>query len=417
MSDLDRTRKALSHHKQAETSFQEALQNYYSQSLRSSALSRALGIGATGVGVGLGVRGLLGLLNLGKGNISNDDPYSSALIDLGEEEEEEKEAGAPKGGISFSSSRLSPEEFKTKHEKKKKKKRKKRRKSRDKASSWLPWMWSAERERDRLDADLKASNPNASASMDPNVASRVNPRLAPGGAPIPKTQQPQQPLTSYGERGVHAKPLRSFLGMSSGTEKGGEWSKQAGLMDFLKGQYAETTKGVPWAMPAAVGAGAGGLYGGWKLMDYVLDQRRKSKLDDELEEAKAEYEAALSGSDKVAADGSLASDLDQLYNSISDYGEKAAASWPEISGQAMGVYGTGAGVGALIMALIGYKQGKKKQRKTILERAQARRRREEYARRPDPLYVREVGSGSAPKVDEGSSDASPSLDEIEDQLI
>lgn len=324
MSDLDKTLKALTYYKQADESlsFQEALQNYYSQGLRSAALQKALGIGAAGMGVGLGARGLLGLLNLGKGNISPEDPYGSSLIDLGEEEEEEKEAGVPKGGLSFSSSRLTPEEFESKYKKKKKKRKRK---------------------------------------------------------------------SSY---------------------------KKAGLMDFLKGQYAETTKGVPWAMPAAVGAGAGGLYGGWKLMDYVLDQRRKDKLDEDLENAKSEYEAALAGSSKEAADGSLASDLDQLYDNISDYGEKAAASWPELSGQAMGVYGTGAGVGALLMALLGYKQGKKKQRKSILARAQARKRREDYQRRPDPLYVRAGGSSElTPTVGEESSDAAPSLDETEDQLL
>ena len=323
MSDLDKTLQALTYYKQAASSpsFREALQNYYSQGLRAAALHRALGIGAAGLGVGLGARGLLGLLNLGKGNIAPEEPYASSLVDLGEEKEE-KEAGVPKGGLSFSASRLTSDEFEAKHKKEKKKRKRKSR------------------------------------------------------------------------------------------------YKKANILDFLKGEYAETTKGVPWAIPAAVGAGAGGLYGGWKLMDYVLDQRRKQNLDEELETAKAEYEAALSGADKDAADGSLAADLDQLYDNISEYGEKAAASWPELGGQAAGVYGAGAGVGALVMALLGYKQGRKKQRRRILARAQARKRREEYQRRPDPLYVRAGRSSElAPTVEDESSDASPSLDEIEDQLL
>jgi hypothetical protein len=194
--------------------------------------------------------------------------------------------------------------------------------------------------------------------------------------------------------------------------------KQAGLLDFIKGRYAESTGGVPWAVPAAVGAGAGGLYGGWKLMDYLLDKRRKDNLDEDLEEAKEEYESALSDVSKEAADGSLSADLNQLYDDLNLYGEKAAASWPEWGGRAAGAYGTAAGFGALLMALIGYKHGKKKQRRRVLERAQARKRREEYSRRPDPLFARSNRSlDMAPTVADGSSDAAPSLDEIEDQLL
>ena len=281
MSDLNNTLGAITLYKSAdEQTFQDALREYYSRGLRATALQKALGIGATGLGVGLGARGLLGLLGLGRHNVSQEDPYASSVIDIEEEEE-----------------------------------------------------------------------------------------------------------------------------------------KQAGIMDFIKGRYAESTQGVPWAIPAAVGAGAGGLYGGWKMMDYILDQRRSSRIDEELEEAKAEYEAALADT-KEAADGSFSKDLDELYNNLTTYGEKAAASWPEMGGQAAGVYGTAAGLGALLMAIMGYKHGKKKQRKRVIDKAQTIKRREEYRRRPDPLFVRanrELTIG--PTTEDESSDAAPSLDEIEDQLI
>jgi hypothetical protein len=287
MSDLNKTLGAITLYKSAgESTFQDALQEYYSKSLRASALQQALGVGAAGLGVGLGARGLLGLLGLGKHNVSPEEPYSSSVIEI--DDEEEKEA------------------------------------STDKSSSFL---------------------------------------------------------------------------------------------DFVKGRYAETTAGVPWAMPAAVGAGAGGLYGGWKMMDYLLDKRRESRVDEELEEAKAEYEAALADT-KEAADGSFGKDLDELYNNLNMYGEKAAASWPEISGQAAGVYGTTAGLGALLMAIMGYKHGKKKQRKRVIRKAQTSRRREEYRKRPDPLFARaRQGLTLSPTTADESSDAAPSLDEIEDQLI
>ena len=71
------------------------------------------------------------------------------------------------------------------------------------------------------------------------------------------------------------------------------------------------------------------------------------------------------------------------------------------------------------MAIMGYKHGKKKQRKRVIRKAQSTKRREEYRRRPDPLFARanrnELTIG--PTTEDESSDAAPSLDEIEDQLI
>ena len=70
------------------------------------------------------------------------------------------------------------------------------------------------------------------------------------------------------------------------------------------------------------------------------------------------------------------------------------------------------------MAIMGYKHGKKKQRKRVIRKAQTSRRREEYRKRPDPLFARaRQGLTLSPTTADESSDAAPSLDEIEDQLI
>ena len=440
MSDLDKTLQALTYYKQADSSpsFREALQNYYSQGLRAAALHRALGIGAAGLGVGLGARGLLGLLNLGKGNIAPEEPYASSLVDLGEEKEE-KEAGAPDWygsetsqyagdggrsgdeelpsgiyhGIQIGEKDSIPSGLLSKLFPK----------GRQVGRERVPDIIAALKKIKGVDVPDEVSddlvefgwgvNDEVPYEGTPEMREAIEEALFPekeAGVPKGGLSFSSSRLTSDEFEAKHKKEKKKRKRKSR--------YKKAGILDFLKGEYAETTKGVPWAIPAAVGAGAGGLYGGWKLMDYVLDQRRKQNLDEELETAKAEYEAALSGADKEAADGSLAADLDQLYDNISEYGEKAAASWPELGGQAAGVYGAGAGVGALVMALLGYKQGRKKQRRRILARAQARKRREEYQRRPDPLYVRAGRSSElAPTVEDESSDASPSLDEIEDQLL
>jgi hypothetical protein len=420
MGDLNKTLGAISYYKTADHgSFQEVLQEYYSRGLQRAALQKALGIGAAGVGLGLGARGILGLLNLSKRNVRPKEPYESSIIEL--EDEEEKEAF-------------------------------------DKQANPLAWFKGlsglqkalligsagtmgvggifAPKKGQQALRSMNQINPFGS------VVEMLEGNVAPTGVGKLHQLNPISRMLGIHSTSSWAKPTKFTHGVGGDPKYGPmdlPWAykdkkkpdiedfldkegsllgKKAGLLDFLKGQYAETTTGVPWAMPAAVGAGAGGLYGGWKLMDYILDRRRESRLDEELEAAKTEYEEALHETAKEAADGSLASDLNQLYDNLHDCGEKTAASWPEISGQAAGVYGTGAGLGALLMALIGYTQGKKKQRRRLLERAQARRRREEYSRRPDPLFVRSNKSWEeAPTVADGASDAAPSLDETEDQLF
>jgi hypothetical protein len=403
MNDLSNVIKAAGLHKTSDdASFQEALQNYYSKGLRSAALQRALGIGATGLGVGLGVRGLLGLLNLGKGNISPEDIHQSSIIELeGEEDKEAKDAGVPDWYGSETSQ----------------------------------YLGYGDRSED--EEPFSGVYHGIQIGEEDSIPSGPLSKLFPKKRKVGKARVPDIIAALKEIKGVDVKdeasddlvefgwgvndevPHEGTPEMREAIEKALFPEKQANFLDFMKGRYAETVGGVPWAIPAAVGAGAGGLYGGWRLMDYLLDRRRKANLDDELETAKLEYEAALarSSDDKEASDDSLGDDLDTLFNNIDEYGEKAAASWPEIGGQAMGMYGTAAGVAALLAAILGHKYGKKRQRKKVLESAQARKRREEYKRRPDPLYVRQHRSLEMnPTVADASSDAAPSLDEIEDLL-
>jgi len=376
MSDLNKTLGAITLYKSAdESTFQAALQEYYSKSLRASALQQALGVGAAGLGVGLGARGLLGLLGLGKHNVSPEEPYSSSVIEIDDEEEKEASMGGPLGKS--------------------------------------------------LAKYKKPAKPKAEPRLSPEPQDGWQ-----SGSSVPGIGYPKQLSESESKSDAFKDSVESTLERLEEESQRQEFQqavrqgkaaaatdKSSSFLDFVKGRYAETTAGVPWAMPAAVGAGAGGLYGGWKMMDYLLDKRRESRVDEELEEAKAEYEAALADT-KEAADGSFGKDLDELYNNLNMYGEKAAASWPEISGQAAGVYGTTAGLGALLMAIMGYKHGKKKQRKRVIRKAQTSRRREEYRKRPDPLFARaRQGLTLSPTTADESSDAAPSLDEIEDQLI
>jgi hypothetical protein len=50
---------------------------------------------------------------------------------------------------------------------------------------------------------------------------------------------------------------------------------------------------IPWYLPGITLAGVGGLAGGYKLMDVLMDRKRKADLQADLQDARAQYRAAL----------------------------------------------------------------------------------------------------------------------------
>lgn len=171
--------------------------------------------------------------------------------------------------------------------------------------------------------------------------------------------------------------------------------KMAGMSDFLQGNYAQSVGGVPWAIPASVGAGLAGGYAGWNAMDYLLDKRRKGDLDAELEQAKQEYESALMANShgKMAADGTLAADLDRLYDAVSEKkaeaaSEKTATSMADWAGFGLGNYGLYAGASGAAGAMLAYNWAKKRQRRALIEKALKERRKRRFSSQPAAMYVR-----------------------------
>ena len=67
----------------------------------------------------------------------------------------------------------------------------------------------------------------------------------------------------------------------------------AWLKSLAKGEKATSKSGIPWYPAGMVGAGVGGLYGGYKGVDHLLDERRRKAHEDELEQARQEFHAAL----------------------------------------------------------------------------------------------------------------------------
>lgn len=169
-------------------------------------------------------------------------------------------------------------------------------------------------------------------------------------------------------------------------------TKQAG---FWSGTQATTRTGIPWYLTGNMAAGTGGAVGGWKLMDLLLDRRRSSAQEDELEKAREEFREALLSrrvGTKRASDGNtLGEDLDLLFDTLSEKcasTEKAAADEGEGSdlmnllGQGAGVYGLYAAGSGLLGGVLMYNAAKKRQRRALLEQAKKERERMAFERRP-----------------------------------
>lgn len=90
-------------------------------------------------------------------------------------------------------------------------------------------------------------------------------------------------------------------------------------------------------IPAITVAGGAGLYGGWKLVDWLLNKQRGLKREGDVAEAEKDYNTALQEEyraamqHKAAGDNSLGGTLDQLYDICAASQEKradwSAADW------------------------------------------------------------------------------------------
>jgi hypothetical protein len=134
----------------------------------------------------------------------------------------------------------------------------------------------------------------------------------------------------------------------------------------------------PWAVPAAAAAIGGGLYGGWKLTDYLLGKTRTAEQESELEEARKEYEGALAGRRKLASAAAGPEPLDAL----ADLYEKQAL-WPEAKGLGLLLGGgllLGSGVG-------GYNWARSLSAEKAIEEAVKRRQAQIAEQAPSPIMA------------------------------
>ncbi len=157
------------------------------------------------------------------------------------------------------------------------------------------------------------------------------------------------------------------------------------VADAAKGEYADSPVGNPLYIPGVIGAGLGSGIAGYKLTDWLLDDVRKGNTEDELEQAKKEYEDALYGKTAEA--------IDELYDAVTSMQKEAAPTLGDIPGATAGAYLTYALGTPLIVGSMVYNNEKKQQRKKLIDAAQNLRRRMRHETSPPPVYINPVIAG------------------------
>jgi hypothetical protein len=132
------------------------------------------------------------------------------------------------------------------------------------------------------------------------------------------------------------------------------------LSEGLTGKNISNQRFNPVFLPGAAVAVGGGLYGGWKLSDLLLDRARRQAIDSDLETAKTDYEQALMG--KFAGIEAI----DHLEKQATLTPQDAVGLMTGLSLLGMGGIGLGAG-------LTTYELSRKRQRPALIDKARKRR--------------------------------------------
>jgi hypothetical protein len=196
--------------------------------------------------------------------------------------------------------------------------------------------------------------------------SRNKLRSRPGIAPLPVPYRPS--FRDEEEEEKEAREKQAFeMPPQAPTKKSGLW----------------------WYMPAMLGAGAAGAYGGWKLVDSILDKRRRKEIEDEVDESRAGFQSALTSQYKKGSSSELGNALDDLYSKMQKQAGLNPSTWisPDTKGQLLGSYATYAIPSALLGYMVVKGLADKGSRKKILEKAQRRRALKQQKARPAELYA------------------------------
>ncbi len=163
---------------------------------------------------------------------------------------------------------------------------------------------------------------------------------------------------------------------------------------FLAGDNATTASGVPWHFPALMTGVPVAAALGWKGLDAVLDARRKSKMRQETDQAKQEFEQALMSQydrpKQASADAPLGEVLEVLFGRVKEGISQLLSLSDDTKGMGVGAAGAYAGLSGGLAAMLAYNMTKKHQRRKLLEKAEQLRAKRLAALRPPEIYARPV---------------------------
>ena len=148
-----------------------------------------------------------------------------------------------------------------------------------------------------------------------------------------------------------------------------------GTGDAMAGAYATEPQGLPEHWLRTFGMGVGGGLGGYKLVDWLLDKRRKAMVDKDVEDARQEYENLLYGKN--------ASAIDELFATV----KQADFGLGDLPGALTGSYLTYALGSPLVTGTMAYNKAKKLRRKNLIDAAQKMRLRQRLESSPIPIFA------------------------------
>ena len=152
---------------------------------------------------------------------------------------------------------------------------------------------------------------------------------------------------------------------------------------------------MPGYYPKMMIGGLAGGYGGWKIVDAILNARRTREGEDEVDQARGAFQHALLGQyDHPVAQGSklqkaaademtkLGQDLDALYDALEKRG--TLEDWWNKSLGAYGVYALGTGG---LAAYAAYKANEGSTKRDAIDKALKYRAARRQAMQPAEFYA------------------------------
>lgn len=137
-----------------------------------------------------------------------------------------------------------------------------------------------------------------------------------------------------------------------------------------------------WQIPASAVLAGSGLAGGWTLMDKILDARRKSEQNRELEDAQQEYEDIIRRQYELSMKSADAQGLDAVFDSREQLTKCGGDWWEGIKGAYILALLASAGGGAYGGWQMARAGGNKQRMAQALQE-----RKRHMSQQPQPIYA------------------------------